>query len=318
MKDLMKTMYNKKIKDQFMQYCEKVFESNMCYKTMPIVLKKISKIEKQYEIDLFNAMGDTLLEMLAEICSGLKSSQTSYLSMCKRYIEWAILNGKSKVEDINLDIITTDSLPISSQYLKKHIKNYEDLCSYLEVVFHHPDDEYTDLPYYVISLLIYEGFTLNEVLNLKKDDFSDGVITYNNKTIKLHVQTISILNDFLNLIHLNCDSDYRSRKRPILESEYLINNTSKSRDFNNFKLLYSVNLNKGIEYYKKEVGIVRKITSNGIYMCGVFNIIRNKLLNGEIDDNEIEKVLNIYFPVKNKYQLNFVYQDYKIWESLLF
>ena len=224
-------MYNEKIKREFMEQLDHLGEVR--YNT---IFSYVEELENSYNADIFDMPYEVILTYLMQ-----KGSYSNYQSLydrytsIKRYKTWALLRDYI---DNDCKVYVDEKCDLKSiyqEYCKVHIfKSPSELYSYLQPKLNsrHITDQINqgvctvDDMTMALCCLVYQGFTTEDVLNLKVNDVK---ITNSNIAILTADQVVIIYDEFVDLIRKIttsriCARILRKQYSEVQLNEYLIDN----------------------------------------------------------------------------------------------
>ncbi len=295
--------YNDEVKQQFLLE----FDGNL--NPVKKLFNKISKVEKEYEVDIYNASMDELTLMLAEISEISLASKQVLLSDLRRYIDWAIVNNKTTNPENLLNLIKLEEINTEKLYEVKFFKDYEDLINFSSIVFSDYKEERVDLSYLCILLLLYNKIELRDIFEIKKEDYdsNNSLIRIKDKECKLYPLTNKIIKAFDNCKILTTTTDSIRR---LQENEYLIRTIGCRKSFDKFLSYVNYKFFFKIQLYKKYTNKIKKVSPKNVYKSGVFFEIYSK---GIQDKNEIIDIIKQYYSYSSEALYGFIYQEYLQW-----
>ena len=225
-------MYDENLKQQFLEQLDQL--GKVRYNT---IFSYVEDLEISYDTDIFNMPYETILTYLMKrgSYSNYQSLYDRYTSI-KRYKTWALLH-----DYINNDCKVyvdekCDLKGIYQQYCKIHIfRSPLELYSYLmpklnteHIVNQASAQKVCTIDDMTMALccLVYQGFTTEEVLNLK---ISDVKITNSNIAIITADQVVVVYDEFTDLIrkvtrNRICARILRKQYSEVQLGEYLVDN----------------------------------------------------------------------------------------------
>lgn len=312
-------------KTRFLEYKMSVANSKDIDNTRKTYLKSLndmSKVEADYQVDFCDADYNTLTMMIPDLIMGKHSYRDNTFSIVKSYIEWCVLNGKSRNSENLLDLISLDEIDLSFSYKKIYVKDFDALCDYCDIVFNSVSSGTVDIMYRLMVYLLYYGVKKEDLTNIKISDFDkeNDCLLYNNKSISLDDRVVNLINicintDFFVVGNLNTDTD---RKYIKTESGYLISLISKTRIPKNIIQSLNVRITKANNDYKSATKKIIKYTSSNIFYSGMMERVYEKeIQNGKVDTSEFEQIFiksNFNNSVKN-YRIKGFLTDYNEWKK---
>lgn len=179
-------MYNN---DQKLQFIESLVNDGASKQGYIILFKKTyAKMEKIFDKDICEMNYNELKTGIALLGSRDIKSIAWNISRLKQYVDWCIVNGKSKSLENHLELIFPQDIDNSYIFKREMLKNPEHLEDVLDVVY--APIEYMNLTnmYRIYMWLLYEGLTNTEAVSLKRNDIDleNGIITVDKRKIKVH------------------------------------------------------------------------------------------------------------------------------------
>jgi len=290
-------MYNPAIKEQYIEdhllHCASK-NPEAIRKGDIIFFNKIGKAEEEFDIDIARADYEVLIIMLGLLCSGSAAYQRVFLSNLKKYIDWCIINGKTQNTENSLFNTTIENIDFSQSYSQSMVKDENHLIDYLDVVLKGVNEGNVDIFNRTCFLLMWNGFTMKEIVDLKTTQFDaiNHYITTNGQKILISDACFESLNILLKTKGWYFTGGF-SKVRYVskIESDFLVNNTSEKRK--NINVYLMQNISKINKYYKQQMKQQIFLNCSNIIKSGIFyRMYQNELNNIPIDLSEYVKRFN--------------------------
>jgi site-specific recombinase XerD len=173
----MSKMYNKEIKESFLQYL--IDEEGYTDETVHVfrfVFYKSCDVEEVLEKDMYDFNISELKQVLLNANKSTMNSVRAFASMMKKYIDWAIHTGLVNSNINPMDMFTTKDYEECIDKSRKLFISEDELIEIEDRLVNYQDK--------VILRLLFEGvngYEVSELINLKKDD-----VDFENNRLKLY------------------------------------------------------------------------------------------------------------------------------------
>lgn len=174
-------MYNENQKRQFIDYFKEKYPFSKGIEVeLPTLFNRTGKIEADFQKDMADFDYETTKLFLSSFLTGTPVYQKRMFSVCKYYVDWCIMNGKTSNTSNNFDTINEQDIDISNSYRLRMLKDENMLAEYLEIGFRSLSDNTADNLYRAILIFIFCGIPTKDIYKIQKKDvdLENGTIWY--------------------------------------------------------------------------------------------------------------------------------------------
>ncbi|PCF50139.1 hypothetical protein [Staphylococcus delphini] len=299
--------YNSLYKRQFLQSLERENE----IRVYTALFNNSSKVEQQFDTDLYNFTTSEIEILLYNIYSSSKNTLLTYLTFAKKYTDYAIERG-DRLSNINLfRMFTYDKIDKFVYKHKQKFFTYEKFLLHVSSFYNASDRALVSAIFHGIS-----GAAYSELINLTIDDIKEArsnpthvagdeqyykLRLLNDKkgeTIERYIEVPEVLLDDMEksyraTIYYTKNGDPSSRRpaKDIIGGNHIFRNVE-------FTDTTTEQIDKQVVYRRMKV--LQDLTNN--YISSVTNVIDSGILhymyllseNGKLDYMKIEKVMRRY------------------------
>lgn len=255
------------------------------------LFKAIREDEKKYQNDICDFSYDALMDTMSLRFSKGFRSKSVQLSLLGEYIDWCIANRLKKTDENPIRLIKSTDIDTSVQIRKQLLRDPEQLYSILDTILPSEKDDCPtiDIMYRLLCLLIYEGFTENEALLIKKTDvnFEDGTIISGGKTITMSDRLIAIVKQVydLEVIYKNIHSGALAAIK-LDDGDNLFRITHYANKTDRIQMNLRFRLSKLRKDYGNETYEIISLSPNRLLLSGIYYRLYNKEKDGHKLKNE--------------------------------
>lgn len=262
--------YNPEIKQKFLNEKDETVRGT--YKRLFATLKQD---EERYNSDFCDFNYDTLMNVLSNRLSRGRSSKNTQLSLLRNYVAWCIAERIKKSDENPIKSLRTIDIDSSVQIRRQFLRDPEHLQKILNTVLKSETDEDANGVMYRMSCwLLYEGFTEDEVLELRESN-----VDFGNKTLTSPSgdRVIAVSDTLIKLIKQAIDLEYTVRQNPHggvneyeLEDSDRLFRKIKRKDSTRSKQPLRVKLSRLRNKYASDTYESISLASNRIWLSGLF------------------------------------------------
>ncbi len=282
------------------------------------LFKTLKQDEEKYDSDICDFNYDALMDSMSLRFSRGVRSKGIQLSLLKDYVGWCISKRYKKIDDNPIDLIKPSDIDTSVQIRKQFIKDPEQLYNILDTALYSEKEDYQtiDIMYRLLCLLIYEGVSEHEALELTKEnvDFLNNTISYNGKVLAMSKKLTSVVKQVYDL-----DVVYKKIRAGSL-AELKLEDSNKLFRCLDYNKNIQVNLKRRLSKIRKDYGNetyeVISLSSVRLYLSGIYYRLYQKELSGKKLDKE-----DFYFDNEGKadgvgyYKQYFNKLEYEQWKK---
>ncbi|MDT0939348.1 hypothetical protein RNT41_05220 [Staphylococcus pseudintermedius] len=299
--------YNSLYKKQFLQSLERENE----IRVYTALFNNSSKVEQQFDTDLYNFTTTEIEILLYNIYSSSKNTLLTYLTFAKKYTDYAIERG-DRLSNINLfRMFTYDKIDKFVYKHKQKFFTYEKFLLHVSSFYNASDRALISAIFHGIS-----GTAYSELINLTIEDIKEArnnpTYIVNNEqyyklklsndkkseTIERYVEVPELLLDDMESSYKatiyytkNGDPSSRTPAKEVISGNHIFRNIE-------FTDTTTEQIDKQVVY--RRIRVLQDLTNN--YISSVTNVIDSGILhymyllseNGKLDFIKIEKVMRRY------------------------
>ncbi|STO12768.1 site-specific tyrosine recombinase XerD [[Flavobacterium] thermophilum] len=291
----MSKMYNKEIKESFLQYL--IDEEGYTEETVHVfrfVFYKSYDVEDILQKDMYDFNMSELKQVLLNANKSTLNSVRSFASMMKKYIDWAIRIGLTNSNINPMDMFTAKDYEECIDKSKKLFISEDELIEIEDQLVNYQDK--------VILRLLFEGangYEVSELINLKKYD-----VDYTNKRLRLYddkngERFITVSDRCLDIIEKAInekvyyarngekESKHGKSEYPYYETDHIIKNvlTGRTRGEADKNVIYRR------MYMIKELFDMPYLTIKNIWRSGMIKIAVDLYKeDGELTNKQLAKI----------------------------